>query len=102
MLIVSITIFQQTRHELSSSSTRRKTKPEDEQEIKDKQAAVLTRIFAQTHSTAPHIVNGLIYFLRKVVARSDIVSGTKEGKLVKWGCGVAVNSLARLDNEAYE
>ncbi|EED18822.1 nuclear protein (Sgd1), putative [Talaromyces stipitatus ATCC 10500] len=104
--VLIITIFQQTRHETSSSA--RKTKPTDqkkrkqpehEDETKDKQALLLTRIFAQTHQTAPHIVKGLIYFMRKVVAKSDIVSSSKEKKLVKWGCGIAVNALTGLDNK---
>jgi nucleolar MIF4G domain-containing protein 1 len=41
---------------------------------------------------APHVAKGLIYFVRKVVAKSDIVTD-KEQKLVRWGCNVAVDAL---------
>lgn len=100
--VLIITVFQQT----SPSSTRKtkstdpkKKQAETEEELKDKQAVLLTRIFAQTHQTAPHIVKGLIYFIRKVVAKSDIVASSKEKKSVKWGCGIAVNALTGLGNK---
>ena len=94
--VLIVTVFQQT-----SPSSARKTKSADlkkkqaetEEELKDKQAVLLTRIFAQTHQTAPHIVKGLIYFIRKVVAKSDIVANSKEKRLVKWGCGLRTRAL---------
>lgn len=106
--VLIITIFQQVRAD--SSSTKRKQNPhptdvkessshEAETEIKDKQALRLTRIFAQTQQAAPHIVKGLIYFIRKVVAKTDIVTSSKEKKFIKWGCSTAVKALSGLEEE---
>ncbi|KUL82235.1 hypothetical protein ZTR_09290 [Talaromyces verruculosus] len=99
--VLIITVFQTTAPSStrkSKSTDQKKKKAETEEELKDKQALLLTRIFAQTHQTAPHIVKGLIYFIRKVVAKSDIVASSREKKLVKWGCGIAVNALTGLEN----
>ena len=99
--VLIITVFQSTAPSStrkSKSTDQKKKKAETEEELKDKQALLLTRIFAQTHQTAPHIVKGLIYFIRKVVAKSDIVASSREKKLVKWGCGIAVNALTGLEN----
>uniref|UniRef100_A0A093VGF3 Suppressor of glycerol defect protein 1 n=1 Tax=Talaromyces marneffei PM1 TaxID=1077442 RepID=A0A093VGF3_TALMA len=100
--VLIITVFQQTSPSSTrkSKSTDQKKQPETEEELKEKQAILLTRIFAQTHQTAPHIVKGLIYFIRKVVAKSDIMASSKEKKLVKWGCGVVTNALTGLENKA--
>lgn len=100
--VLIITVFQSTAPSStrkSKSTDQKKKKAETEEELKDKQAVLLTRIFAQTHQAAPHIVKGLIYFIRKVVAKSDIVASSKEKKLVKWGCGLAVNALTGLENK---
>ncbi|KAF3406601.1 Suppressor of glycerol defect protein 1 [Talaromyces pinophilus] len=98
--VLIITVFQTTApsSRKSKSTDQKKKKAETEEELKDKQALLLTRMFAQTHQTAPHIVKGLIYFIRKVVAKSDVVASSREKKLVKWGCGIAVNALTRLEN----
>ncbi|KAI7976185.1 hypothetical protein EIK77_010658 [Talaromyces pinophilus] len=99
--VLIITVFQTTApsSRKSKSTDQKKKKAETEEELKDKQALLLTRMFAQTHQTAPHIVKGLIYFIRKVVAKSDVVASSREKKLVKWGCGIAVNALTRLEND---
>ena len=49
-------------------------------------------VFLRTRDT-PQVVKGLIYFIRKVVAKTDIVPTDKERKLVKWGCKVALDAL---------
>lgn len=98
--VLIITVFQSTAPPARKlkSTDQKKKHPETEEELKDKQALLLTRIFAQTQQTAPHIVKGLIYFIRKVVSKSDIVASSKEKKLVKWGCGIAVDALTGLEN----
>lgn len=50
------------------------------------------KIFVQLNSTAPQIVKGLVYFIRKVVAKTDLVSG-KEKSIVKKGCATAIEAL---------
>jgi nucleolar MIF4G domain-containing protein 1 len=101
--ILIITIVQQVQLLPSASplTTKRKTKSrekdiENEERTKT-QALILSRIFLQTHQTAPHIVKGLLYFIRKTVAKSDIVSSNKEKRAVKWGCGVATNALKGVE-----
>lgn len=81
--ILIITIIQQ-------SQAKKKSSKKDEGQ---RDETTLARIFVQVHDTAPHIAKGLIYFVRKVVAKSDIVASSKDRKLVKWGCGVAVDAL---------
>jgi nucleolar MIF4G domain-containing protein 1 len=39
----------------------------------------------------------LIFFVRKVVAKTDIVSD-EEMKLVRWGCDVAVDALKAVSD----
>ncbi|OKL61762.1 hypothetical protein UA08_02352 [Talaromyces atroroseus] len=100
--ILIITIIQQSQ--LLPSTTKRRTKSTTQKEKEmeneektEKQALILSRIFLQTHEIAPHIVKGLLYFIRKVVAKSDIVSSNKEKKMVKWGCTVATNALKGIE-----
>ncbi|CRG91063.1 Suppressor of glycerol defect protein 1 [Talaromyces islandicus] len=88
--VLIITIIQQSQAKKKSSATKRDEGQRDEKS--------LARIFLQIHDTAPHIAKGLIYFVRKVVAKSDIVASSKDRKLVKWGCGVAVNALRGVQN----
>ncbi|PLB45781.1 hypothetical protein P170DRAFT_458039 [Aspergillus steynii IBT 23096] len=86
--LLLITAIQQ-----SQKSKRGKTKKEKkagaEDEARDEQA--LMEIFLRTRDT-PQVIKGLMYFLRKVVSKSDIVS-EKEQKVVRWGCKVAVDAL---------
>ncbi|CEL02839.1 hypothetical protein ASPCAL04002 [Aspergillus calidoustus] len=58
----------------------------------------LVEIFMRTRDT-PQIVKGCIFFLRKVVARTDIVASEKEAKQVKWGVRVAVDALKVVEGE---
>lgn len=52
----------------------------------------LVDIFMRTRET-PQIVRGLIYFMRKVVAKSDIPASKREKKIVKWGSTLAHDTL---------
>lgn len=82
-LLISV-IQQSQKHKKKKKS---KSKDEDEQDEK-----ALLEIFLRARET-PQIVKGLIFFLRKVVAKTDIVPSGKELKVVKWGCKVAVDAL---------
>jgi nucleolar MIF4G domain-containing protein 1 len=61
-----------------------KTATRDEKKLAD--------VFMRTRDT-PQVVSGLIFFLRKVVSKSDIVSSKREKETLKWGCRVALDSL---------
>ncbi|EEH50390.2 uncharacterized protein PADG_06469 [Paracoccidioides brasiliensis Pb18] len=52
----------------------------------------LADVFLRTRET-PQIVPRLIYFIRKVVAKTDIVVSKRERRVVKWGCKVALDTL---------
>ena len=52
----------------------------------------LVDVFMRTRE-APQVVAGLIYFIRKVVAKSDIIPSKKDKKTIKWGCRVALDAL---------
>ncbi|CAI7605714.1 unnamed protein product [Penicillium glandicola] len=84
--ILIISIIQQSQK--SKKKKKSKSSVPDEPE---KNEAALMQIFLRVKET-PHIAKGLIYFVRKVVAKSDIVS-PEELKLVRWGCNVATDAL---------
>jgi nucleolar MIF4G domain-containing protein 1 len=81
--LLIITVIQQSQKQKSK-------KNEKEESTRDEKS--LMEIFLRTQDT-PQVVKGLIYFVRKVVAKTDIVPSEKERKLVKWGCKVAVDAL---------
>ena len=83
--ILIITIIQQSQKSKKKKSKGSKT------EEPEKNEEALMQIFLRVKET-PHIGKGLIYFVRKVVAKSDIVS-EEDQKLVRWGCNVAVDAL---------
>ncbi|KAJ5668221.1 uncharacterized protein N7477_006791 [Penicillium maclennaniae] len=82
--ILIISIIQQ-----SQKTKRAKKKADSSESTWDEES--LMQIFLRVQET-PHVAKGLIYFVRKVVAKSDIVTD-KEQKLVRWGCNVAVDAL---------
>ena len=45
----------------------------------------------------PEMVSGLRYFIETVVARSEIVDGKTQRKLLSSGCKVALRTLARVE-----
>ncbi|PGH35286.1 hypothetical protein GX50_01866 [[Emmonsia] crescens] len=61
----------------------------DEEDFDEK---ALADVFMRTRET-PQIVPRLIYFIRKVVAKTDIVASKKEKRIVKWGSKVALDAL---------
>lgn len=76
---------------IQQSQKSKKKKKSSTTEEAEKQEKALMQTFLRVKET-PNIGKGLIYFVRKVVAKSDIVS-PEEQKLVKWGCDVAVDAL---------
>ncbi|EGC44942.1 nuclear protein [Histoplasma capsulatum var. duboisii H88] len=61
----------------------------DETEFDEK---ALADVFLRTRET-PQIVPRLIYFIRKVVVKTDIVVSKREKRIVKWGNKVALDTL---------
>ncbi|PWY96562.1 hypothetical protein BO94DRAFT_505899 [Aspergillus sclerotioniger CBS 115572] len=84
--LLLISVIQQSQKKRGG----KKKKSADAEDEQDEQA--LMEIFLRARET-PQIVKGLIYFLRKVVAKTDIVPSAKEMKVVKWGCRVATDAL---------
>jgi nucleolar MIF4G domain-containing protein 1 len=89
ILIISlIQQSQKSKKKKKSKSSKADEAPKDEQ--------ALMQIFLRVKET-PHIGKGLIFFVRKVVAKTDIVSD-EEMKLVRWGCDVAVDALKAVSD----
>lgn len=60
---------------------------------RDEQAVV--NIFLRAKET-PQLINGMQYFLRKAVSKTDIAGGKEEKKTVKWACKIAGDTLEAL------
>lgn len=90
LLIISIIQQSQKTRKLKKAKA---SNSGSEEPGKDEES--LMQIFLRVQET-PHIAKGLIYFVRKVVAKSDIVDSEKEQKLVRWGCNVAVDALKAI------
>ncbi|KAJ5820048.1 hypothetical protein N7474_005639 [Penicillium riverlandense] len=88
--LLIITIIQQSQK--SKRTSKKRSKKTDADDAKDEEA--LMQIFLRVQDS-PHIAKGLIFFVRKVVAKTDIVS-PEEQKLVRWGCNVAVDALKAI------
>jgi len=88
--LLIISIIQDSQKSKKTKKSKSKSKKEDDDEGRDEKA--IMDIFMRVQET-PHIVKGLIYFIRKVVAKTDIVPSEKELKVVKWGCRVALDAL---------
>ncbi|KAL2819331.1 hypothetical protein BDW59DRAFT_151442 [Aspergillus cavernicola] len=94
LLMISIIQLSQKQKKKKSKSKSKS----DEEEDASRDEKPLVEIFMRTRDT-PQVVKGCIYFLRKVVAKTDIVASEKEGKMVKWGVRVAVDALKVVDGE---
>ncbi|KAH8423373.1 MIF4G domain-containing protein [Aspergillus melleus] len=94
--LLLITTIQQSQKSKRSKKDKKKKKAGEDEEARDEQA--LMEIFMRTRDT-PQVVKGLMYFIRKVVSKSDIVS-EKEQKVVRWGCKVAVDALKVVAKES--
>jgi nucleolar MIF4G domain-containing protein 1 len=60
------------------------------QNRRDEQA--LMRVFSKVKNT-PSMIRGLQYFLKRVVAKTDIAGGEAEAATVRWACKVAASIL---------
>lgn len=77
---------------IQQSQKTKKAKKKQKHGDSSKDEESLMQIFLRVQDT-PQIAKGLIFFIRKVVAKTDIVESEKDQKLVKWGCNVAVDAL---------
>ncbi|KAL4926861.1 uncharacterized protein BDV17DRAFT_299427 [Aspergillus undulatus] len=91
--LLMISIIQQSQKQKKKKS--KKSKSEEEPALDE---TPLVDIFMRARDT-PQIVKGCIYFLRKVVAKTDIVASEKETVMVKWGVRVAVDALKVVEAE---
>ncbi|KAJ5549053.1 hypothetical protein N7513_006287 [Penicillium frequentans] len=87
--VLIITIIQQSQ----KSKKSQKKKSSSEEPIKDEES--LMQIFMRVQET-PHVAKGLIFFIRKVVAKTDLLAEEKEQKMIRWGCNVAVDALKAI------
>ncbi|KAL4920985.1 hypothetical protein BDW62DRAFT_153236 [Aspergillus aurantiobrunneus] len=94
--VLMISVIQQSqKQKKKKSKSKSKSKEEDGAALEEKP---LVEIFMRTRDT-PQIVKGCIFFLRKVVAKTDIVASEKELVMVKWGVRVAVDALKFVESE---
>ncbi|KAL6237664.1 hypothetical protein BDW75DRAFT_203325 [Aspergillus navahoensis] len=91
--VLMISIIQQSQKQKKKKKSTSKSKSADSL---DEQP--LVEIFMKTKDT-PQIIKGCIFFLRKVVAKTDIVASEKEAVMVKWGVRVAVDALKVAESE---
>ncbi|PLB40958.1 MIF4G domain-containing protein [Aspergillus candidus] len=96
--LLLITVIQQSQKAKTAAKKSKKDKKEGQDVESERDERALIDIFLRTRET-PQIAKGLIFFLRKVVAKTDIVSSSKEQKMVKWGCGAAVDALKVVAKE---
>lgn len=87
--ILLISIIQQSQKTKKANKKKKANKDVSEESTRDEES--LMQIFLRVQDT-PHIAKGLIFFIRKVVAKSDIVT-EKDEKMIRWGCNVAVDAL---------
>lgn len=92
LLIISVIQQSQQKKQKKPKKGKKKASGGDGESDDGTDEKVLIDIFMRTQET-PQIVKGLIYFIRKVVAKTDIVPSEQELNLVKWGCRVAVDAL---------
>ncbi|KAL4906656.1 hypothetical protein BDW74DRAFT_136306 [Aspergillus multicolor] len=83
--------------QMSQKQKKKKSKSKGEKEPALNEQP-LVEIFMKTRDT-PQIAKGCIYFLKKVVAKTDIVASEKEAVMVKWGVRVAVDALKVVASE---
>ena len=88
--VLIISIIQQSQKTKKAQKKKKSSKSATEDSFRDEES--LMQIFLRVQDT-PHIAKGLIFFIRKVVAETDIVSSEKERKLVRWGCHVSIDAL---------
>lgn len=93
--LLLISIIQQSQKSKKASKKKKADKSKSADSPKDEEA--LMQIFLRVQDT-PHIAKGLIYFLRKVVSKSDIPATEQEQKLIRWGCNVSVDALKAVSD----
>ncbi|KAJ5769175.1 hypothetical protein N7520_003734 [Penicillium odoratum] len=89
--VMLITIIQQSQK--SKKARKNKKLAGSEEPVKDEESLMQICMRVQD---APHVAKGLIFFIRKVVSKTDILESEKDQKLVRWGCNVAVDALKAI------
>ncbi|KAI5302604.1 suppressor of glycerol defect [Ascosphaera pollenicola] len=93
VLLVTI-ILQTLKQEKKKNVAGKELASSEESEGKQ-----LIDTFAKVRET-PQIATGLIYFMRKVVSKSDVVTSKRETKLVKQGSKLALDTLKSIARPA--
>lgn len=89
--VLLISLIQQSQ---KTKKANKKKAKKDSSDDSNRDEEALMQIFLRVQDT-PQIAKGLIFFIRKVVTKSDIVA-EKDEKLVRWGCNVAVDALKAI------
>ncbi|OJJ48704.1 hypothetical protein ASPZODRAFT_62768 [Penicilliopsis zonata CBS 506.65] len=96
--LMMISVIQQSQKQKKKKNAKKAAKLNADDESTGRDEKALEDIFFRTRDT-PQVVKGLIYFLRKVVAKTDILDSDKDRRLIKWGCKVAVDTLTVVAGE---
>ncbi|PGH04115.1 hypothetical protein AJ80_08577 [Polytolypa hystricis UAMH7299] len=89
LLVVTVILQTQQKKMMKEGTKEKKKAAVSEEELDEKP---LVDVFMRARET-PQVTRGLIYFIRKVVSKSDVVASKREKVVVKWGCKVAVDTL---------
>jgi nucleolar MIF4G domain-containing protein 1 len=92
LLLVTIILQTQQGKQKKASGKNEQTDQGSEGQRNEKP---LASVFLRCSET-PQIVKGLIFFLHKTVAKTDIVTSKKDRKTVHWGCKVATRTLKTI------
>jgi nucleolar MIF4G domain-containing protein 1 len=97
LLVITIIQLQeqQPKQALSHSSPSSQTAEKQKEKDKVIDEKTLQRIFQRAQET-PQMINGLLYFIRKVVSKTDLIPSSERGLqrvAFQRGCKVAANTL---------
>ncbi|KAJ5115794.1 hypothetical protein N7456_000142 [Penicillium angulare] len=88
--LLFISIIQQSQKSKKSQKKKKEDKSASNELPRDEES--LMKIFMRVQET-PQIAKPIIFFLRKVVSKSDILESESDQKMIRWGCNVAIDAL---------
>lgn len=94
LLLVTV-ILQTQQKNWKQKKAPKKIQHDNEGSEEQRDEKPLASVFLRCSET-PQVVKGLIFFLRKKVSKTDIVTSTKDKKTVHWGCKVAMRTLRSI------
>ncbi|EQL29902.1 hypothetical protein BDFG_07586 [Blastomyces dermatitidis ATCC 26199] len=99
--LLLVTVMVQTQQKRLRKLRRNEQAPSGSKEADGEEfdEKALADVFMRTRET-PQIVPRLIYFIRKVVAKTDIVASKKEKRIVKWASNIALDTLKVVSRAA--